>query len=116
MPTVEHAGETVECEAGAILREVLLDADLPVHSGPRIASCHGLGSCGTCAVAVDGEAGEPTRRERARMRVPPHSPDSDLRLACQVRVTGDLVVEKRDGFWGTGPAPRETGDPGDSNG
>ncbi|MEF8853119.1 MAG: 2Fe-2S iron-sulfur cluster-binding protein [Haloarculaceae archaeon] len=104
MPTIEYRGETVECESGERLRDVLLGADLPVHNGPRAVSCHGLATCGTCAVEVevagDGELPGPTRRERARMAVPPHSPDSGLRLACQVRVTADLVVEKRDGFWG----------------
>ena len=104
VPTVEYAGETIECETGAVLRDVLLDADLPVHNGPRLVSCHGLGSCGTCAVEVEGDAGGPTRRERVRKSVPPHSPNSDLRLACQVRVTDDLVVSKRNGFWGTGEA------------
>ena len=100
MPTVEYRGETIECEEGAVLRDVLLDADLPVHNGPRAVSCHGLGSCGTCAVEIAGEAGEHTRRERARLSVPPHSPDGGLRLACQARVTDDLVVTKHGGFWG----------------
>jgi ferredoxin len=105
MPTVEYHGERIECEAGDRLRDVLLRADLPVHNGPRAVSCHGLGSCGTCAVEVEladgGEISAPTRRERVRKSIPPHSPDGDLRLACQVRVTDDLVVRKHDGFWGT---------------
>ena len=102
MPTVEYAGETIECERGARLRDVLLGADRRVHNGPKAVSCHGLGTCGTCAVAIEGDAGEPTRRERLRLSIPPHDPDGGLRLACQVRVTDDLVVSKRPGFWGTG--------------
>jgi ferredoxin len=105
MPTVDYRGETIECDAGERLRDVLLAADLPVHNGPKAVSCHGLGSCGTCAVEaeVDGEGKlpEPTTRERARLSVPPHSPNGGLRLACQVRVTDDLVVRKHGGFWGT---------------
>jgi len=105
MPTVEYRGETIDCESGERLRDVLLRADLPVHNGPRAVSCHGLGSCGTCAVEVDvvggGDLPAPNRRERARLSVPPHSPDGGLRLACQVRVTEDLVVTKHGGFWGT---------------
>ena len=105
MPTVEYHGETIDCESGERLRDVLLRADLSVHNGPRAVSCHGLGSCGTCAVEIDVVGGDelpdPGGRERARLSVPPHSPDGGLRLACQVRVTGDLVVTKHGGFWGT---------------
>jgi ferredoxin len=100
MPTVEYEGERIECESGALLRDVLLDAGLSVHNGPRAVSCHGLSTCGTCAVEIRGEVPAPSARERARLRVPPHSPESGLRLACQVRVTDDLTVEKHDGFWG----------------
>ena len=107
MPTVEYEGERIDCESGERLRDVLLAAETPVHNGPRAVSCHGLGSCGTCAVEVDGDAGEPTRRERVRLSVPPHDADAALRLACQVRVTDDLLVRKREGFWGTRRRPRE---------
>ncbi len=34
--------------------------------------------------------------------LPPHSPTSDLRLACQTQVLGDVKVTKFDGFWGQG--------------
>lgn len=101
MPTVEFAGEEIECEEGAVLRDVLLGADTSVHNGPRALSCHGLGSCGTCAVEIEGDAGAVTTRERLRLSVPPHSPDSPLRLACRVRVTDDITVTKHGGFWGT---------------
>jgi len=105
MRTVEYRGETIECGSGERLRDVLLAADLPVHNGPRLTSCHGLGTCGTCAVEIDVPGGDdlpaPNGRERARLAIPPHSPDGGLRLACQVRVTEDLVVTKHGGFWGT---------------
>lgn len=119
MPTVEFedaTGEraTVECAAGATLRAVLLAADLSVHNGPRLVSCHGHGSCGTCAVAVEGpvDPAAPAGRERVRLSVPPHDPDAGLRLACQVTVDGDLLVRKDEGFWGqhTTEAGDEAGD------
>jgi len=100
MPTVQYRDVSVDCEPGATLRDLLLDAGLTVHNGPRALSCHGLGTCGTCAVAVSGDVSGPTLRERLRLRVPPHSPDTDLRLACQTDVLGDLSVEKRAGIWG----------------
>lgn len=100
MPTVEFDGETVECERGERLRDVLLGAGLSPHNAPTVLSCHGLGTCGTCAVAVEGAVSDPTAREEWRLGVPPHDPDSGLRLACQTRVEGDLVVRKGGGLWG----------------
>ena len=100
MPTVTFRGEDIDCEEGAILRDVLLDAGLSPHNGPTAVSCHGLGTCGTCAVAIEGDVDDPNSRERWRLDFPPHDADSGLRLACQVRVTDDLTVEKRPGFWG----------------
>ncbi|MFB6305226.1 MAG: 2Fe-2S iron-sulfur cluster-binding protein [Haloferacaceae archaeon] len=101
MPTVRFRGREIECERGAVLRDVLLDAgETPHNGGARVANCRGLGSCGTCAVAVEGPAGDRTRRERVRLSVPPHDPADGLRLSCQVRVLGDLDVEKHPGFWG----------------
>lgn len=101
MPTVRFRGTEIDCEEGAILRDVLLDAGESPHNGRAdLLNCRGHGSCGTCAVAVDGPVSEPTRRERARLDFPPHDSDSGLRLACQTRVEGDLSVEKFDGFWG----------------
>ena len=101
MPTVSFRGEAIDCDRGDTLRDVLLDAGLSPHNGGADAlNCRGLGSCGTCAVRVAGAVSDPTRRERLRMRVPPHDPDSGLRLACQTQVYGDVTVEKCPGFWG----------------
>ena len=101
MPTVSFEGVDIECEEGATLRDVLREADLSVYNGRAgLINCHGLGSCGTCAVEIDGEVSEPTGIERLRLSVPPHDPDSGLRLACQTTVEGDVTVEKGEGFWG----------------
>ncbi len=101
MPTVTVRDRELECERGAVLRDVLLDAGESPHNGRANAlNCRGLGTCGTCAVAVTGDVAEPGRRERLRLATPPHDPESDLRLACQIRVEADLVVEKYPGFWG----------------
>lgn len=101
MPTVRYGDSEIDCDAGAVLRDVLLAADETPHNGrARSLNCRGFGSCGTCAVRVAGAVTERSHRERLRLRVPPHEPDSGLRLACQTRVLGDVEVEKFDGFWG----------------
>jgi ferredoxin len=101
MATVRFRNTEIECEEGALLRDVLLDAGLSPHNGRADSlNCHGFGTCGTCAVEVEGPVSEPTSRERRRLNFPPHSPDAGLRLSCQTRVQGDVTVRKYEGFWG----------------
>lgn len=101
MPTVHFAGRSVECPHGANLRMVLLRARLPLYTVvARALHCRGRGTCGTCAVRVEGPVSEPTPAELRRMRFPPHHPESGLRLACQCTVLGDLTVTKYTGLWG----------------
>lgn len=102
MPTVRFRGEEIECREGATLRDVLLNADLTPHNGKsKQLNCRGFASCGTCAVRLEGEVSEKGAREKARLLVPPHHPNYDLRLACQTTVLGDVRVEKYPGTWGT---------------
>lgn len=101
MPTVRFAGATVECLEGANLRSVLVRARLPLYYGAaRALHCRGMGACGTCAVRIEGKVSEPTAIERVRLELPPHGGGSGLRLACQCKVLGDLVVTKDPGVWG----------------
>jgi ferredoxin len=101
MPTVRFRGRVLTCLPGTVLRDVLLAADLSPHNdASRVVHCPGIGSCGTCAVSIQGEVGPLTAMERWRLAFPPHRPESGLRLACQVRVTSDLEVTKHAGFWG----------------
>lgn len=101
MPTVRFRGQEIECDRGDVLRDVLLEADVSPHNGNATRlNCRGHGSCGTCAVAVEGAVSDQSRRERARLSVPPHDPEDGLRLSCQTHVLGDLTVTKYPGFWG----------------
>jgi ferredoxin len=114
MPTVSFRDREIDCEEGAVLRDVLLAAGESPHNGrAALLNCRGHGTCGTCAVEVvdeggvgEGESGgdravgDPTRIERTRLSVPPHDPDDGLRLSCQTRVFGDVAVRKHPGFWG----------------
>jgi ferredoxin len=103
MPIVKAQGKIFKCEVGANLRQVLLRQGIDLYNGQaRLINCHGIGTCGTCAVQVVGEVSEATWRETVRRSLPPHSLDRNLRLACQIRVLGDVEVAKYDGFWGQG--------------
>ncbi len=103
MPTIRFAGQSIACPQGANLRAVLLRARLPLYNGAaRAIHCRGFGTCGTCAVRIDGPVSEPTRIEKLRLGFPPHDRESGLRLACQANVLGDVSVTKYDGLWGQG--------------
>jgi ferredoxin len=110
MPNVEFAGASISVETGENLRSALMRAGLPLYNGAAcLIHCRGIGTCGTCAVAVtsidpsksvDDCLSSPTRIEKARLAFPPHASGSDLRLACQCKVLDDIQVHKHAGLWG----------------
>ncbi len=101
MPKITFADQTVTCKENENLRSVLLRHDLPLYNGAAKAiHCRGLGTCGTCSVKVEGEVSPITKVEKWRLNFPPHTAESNLRLACQCYVKGDLTLEKYDGLWG----------------
>jgi len=101
MPEVTAQGKKIECESGANLRQVLLTNGIDLYNGgSTVINCHGIGTCGTCAVEIEGTVSDPTWREKTRLSLPPHSAEKSRRLACQVQVMGDLRVTKHSGFWG----------------
>jgi ferredoxin len=103
MPTVTAQGQTLSCETGANLRQVLLANGVDLYNGQaKLINCRALGTCGTCAVQIEGAVSEVNWKDRARRSLPPHDRDRALRLACQTRVLGDITVTKYDGFWGQG--------------
>ena len=101
---------------GEVLRTACLRRGLvsPHNGNARLINCRGLGTCGTCAVEIEGGTSgdessppiEPPQRnnvENLRLQFPLHGSGDQspkLRLACQVQVRGDIVVTKRKGFWG----------------
>ena len=103
MPKVLAQGKLIECESQVNLRKVLLMNGVDLHNGgSQVINCRGLGTCGTCAVKVEGEVSAANWRDQTRRSLFPHSPASGLRLACQTQVLGDVKVTKFDGFWGQG--------------
>lgn len=102
MPKIMFEGRALGVEPGTRLRDALKAAGLTPHNGQtQWFNCKGFGSCGTCAVRIEGAIHERTRMERWRLDFPPHDMDAGLRLACQVKVgEEDLKVTKYQGFWG----------------
>ena len=103
MPTIQIQGRALTCEVGANLRQVLLKEGIDLYNGnAKFINCMGIGTCGTCAVELEGEDSDRNWKERGRLSFPPHTPERNLRLACQIKVTQDLKVTKYDRFWGQG--------------
>ena len=103
MPSIQFQGKTITCEAGENLRQVLLRENLALYNGKaEYINCMGIGTCGTCAVEIEGEPSERNWKEKARLSFPPHKLEKNRRLACQIKVTQDLKLTKFDGFWGQG--------------
>lgn len=101
MPTIEFKGQQIKCQKDANLRKTLLENGLSPYNGmAQYANCHGHGTCGTCAVEIEGPVSPPLIREKIRLTLPPHHLDSDLRLSCQTKVLGNIKVTKHDGLWG----------------
>ncbi len=103
MPVITAQGQTFACASGANLRRVLLQHGVDLYNGgAQVINCRSLGTCGTCAVQIEGAVSPMTWREQTRLSLPPHAGLGDRRLACQVQVLGDLQIRKLDGFWGQG--------------
>lgn len=101
MPEIKYGERTLTCEQGENLRDVLHRNGLSPHNHvTRLFNCHGVGTCGTCAVEVRGDVSAPTLTERLRLLVWPFTKRSGLRLACKTKVLGDVEVVKHKGFWG----------------
>ncbi len=101
MPQITFGQHVVQCPLNANLRHVLMKAGTPLYNGISAAiHCRGMGTCGTCAVQVEGTVSPMTRVEKWRLGFPPHVRKSGLRLACQCKVLGDLKITKHAGLWG----------------
>ncbi len=109
MPTITVQGKTITCDRGANLRRVLLKHNIDLYNGnAKLINCRGIGSCGTCALEIEGEVSEPNWKDKTRRSLPPHSPAKNRRLACQTQVLGDIKLTKYDGFWGQGDTVTQT--------
>jgi ferredoxin len=77
---------------------VLLENKVDLYNGAaKVINCQGLGTCGTCAVEIEGSVSKPSAMEQLRAPLL-----KDRRLACQTSVLGDILVKKYQGLWGLG--------------
>lgn len=93
MPTVHFEAENrkVDVPAGTTLRKAAKQAGVSVYgSVNKIINCRGFGLCGTDRISVKpGEClSTPTFFEKLQLGDAPKE-----RLACQVRITGDVIVD-----------------------
>ena len=83
---------------GSNLHRAGLARSLPLFNGPmKLLNCWGKGYCGACFVEVLAGAGALPERNAVERKKLGRRPDN-VRLACQIPVTGDLVVRKPGGI------------------
>ena len=96
--TFTREGQDVECEKGANLRTVAMENGIELYPGmKRHFNCHGKGMCGDCRVYVKSGMENTSRRgpiEKFRVGVSWFriGHEEEVRLACQTKVEGDVVV------------------------
>lgn len=102
MPKIIYNEREIEVPQGSNLRKALKAAGLSPHNGAaEWLNCKGMGTCGTCALEiVSAEVPPLNAREKWRLIFPPHQIDHGLRLACQLKVEGPMILRKHPGFWG----------------
>ena len=94
MPKVRFVNEqiTVEVADGLSLREIAIEQGIEIYRGMWThINCLGNGICGRCKVWVISDSGVSERSVRERF----HRIQGQQRLACQVRVIGDVDLHTR---------------------
>ena len=100
MPTITFANEKKEIQvpSGANLRKEALRAGVQLYPGiHKVVNCHGFGQCGACRVLVTKGMENTSPKgimESARLAVSLAyiGNESQMRLACQTKVKGDITV------------------------
>ncbi len=97
VPIITYVRENVQVEVpeGDAVRYPALENDVSVYCGVyKLANCHGNGLCGTDRVAVSpsDNTSPLTFMEKFWLRKDLQK-NPNMRLACQVKVFGDVVVE-----------------------
>ncbi len=92
--------KAVACKPFTNLRSLAIENDIDLYNGlAKYLNCQGHGACGTCTVEVIPQGGVTKKGALENLRF--LQLKGNLRLSCQVLVTGDIEVRKHDGFFGT---------------
>ena len=101
MPKITFVREKKEIEVpvGSNLRQVALDNGIEVYPGiNKVLNCHGNATCGSCRMVlmkgtIDNTSPK-TFREKMRFQLSflNIGEETEMRLACQTKVMGDLEV------------------------
>ncbi len=86
--------KTFECTYGVSLRRVLLKNHIDLYNSGLKVINRGIGTCGNCAVEVEGDS-EATWRDKTHSF---HSPTRNWRSSCQTQVLGSVWITEFDGF------------------
>ena len=85
---------TIKAEEGETIREAAIRNKLSIYSHIfKILNCRGRGLCHSCTVKVVSGNTEPRNEIEDQQLVGRLGKNPDLRLACQVKVSDDLVIE-----------------------
>jgi 2Fe-2S ferredoxin len=101
MPVVTFYNEhrSIEAEPGTNLRHFMLRSGVTPYRGlTSLTNCRGHNVCGTCAVEVmDGKGVSPRSEEENSTLggnfVVARTVGKNIRLACQAKIIGDVVVK-----------------------
>ena len=96
MPKIEFNNQMIECKLGSNLRRVLMAAGLPLYNGvAEYIHCRGMGTCGTCALEIDGEVSAMTKVEKWRLGFPPHRAGSQVSIFQPSTVSTGIVYRHK---------------------
>ena len=85
---------TIKAEEGETIREAAIRNKLSIYSHIfKILNCRGRGLCHSCVVKVESGNTEPRNKIEDQQLAGKLGENPDLRLACQVKVSDDLVIE-----------------------
>lgn len=89
----------VQAESGSNLRETAIKNKVSLYPHLfKVLNCRGRGLCTSCVVEIVSGDVSPrneieTEKLKSKVQIKPN-----IRLACQVSVTGDLVVKTQNSF------------------
>ena len=96
MPELIFVNENkkINVDTGTNLRKASIDGEVGIYSNilKKLFNCRGQGMCGTCLVRIEAEELEPPNEVEKKKLKKKLSKDPNLRLACQLTISNDLMI------------------------